>query len=226
MTHKRTFAAYNFNMVNEGDALTGSAEQQYFLSSIASLRMKLLNLTKRNPLVKFRHSDRSRRFVRIIDELPVAVYERLAKGDSLKIESVGSQDHAGNETESITFLRAFEAAKSTDADFVRQTGELGEDAGERVYERLVEELRERVRSRLGMSPRKKRLSAEDAARRLGRSPDFELPRGGGPRSKPHDDKALQTLLFDDQLDATLNNMRDVMRLSIEEKGVTDSCKYF
>ena len=44
---------------------------------IENLRTRLLDLSKRNRLISFKHSDRARNHVRVIDELPDVIYERL-----------------------------------------------------------------------------------------------------------------------------------------------------
>ena len=45
--------------------------------AIAKLRLKLLDLSNRNRLLNFKFTDSSRKFVRVIDELPRLLYERL-----------------------------------------------------------------------------------------------------------------------------------------------------
>jgi hypothetical protein len=57
------------------DAFVRQVIQQY--------RTKLLDLTSRNPLISFRHSDRSRSHVRIIDEAPERLFEKIALGKQL-----------------------------------------------------------------------------------------------------------------------------------------------
>ena len=46
---------------------------------IEALRKKLIDLTNRNRLTNFTHSDRSRKHLRIVDELPDVVLDRLPR---------------------------------------------------------------------------------------------------------------------------------------------------
>jgi len=52
------------------DNFVSTAMQQY--------RQKLLDLSSRNPLISFRHSERSRSHIRVIDEGPEALFSRLS----------------------------------------------------------------------------------------------------------------------------------------------------
>ncbi|MEP7243797.1 MAG: DUF4011 domain-containing protein, partial [Gammaproteobacteria bacterium] len=44
---------------------------------IERLRLKLLDLTNRNRLLNFKFTESSRKFVRVVDELPDVLYRRL-----------------------------------------------------------------------------------------------------------------------------------------------------
>src|SRR5262245_60234266 len=50
------------------------------------LRRRLVDLTKRNRLLNFRHSKRSS--LRIIDEMPDQVFSRLVEGESLSFKPI------------------------------------------------------------------------------------------------------------------------------------------
>ena len=52
---------------------------------IEALRPKLLDLTKRNPLLSTRFSDRSNTIVRVVDEVPSFVFNRLCAVEKMKI---------------------------------------------------------------------------------------------------------------------------------------------
>jgi hypothetical protein len=52
---------------------------------IEALRHKLLDISNRNPLASFRHSERARGHVRIIDELPDLLLEKFEAGEKLTV---------------------------------------------------------------------------------------------------------------------------------------------
>ena len=60
-----------------------SSIDAFILEVIEQDRAKLLDLTSRNPLISFRHSDRSRSHIRIIGEIPERLFNRLISGREL-----------------------------------------------------------------------------------------------------------------------------------------------
>ena len=52
---------------------------------IEALRPKLLDLTKRNPLLSTRFSDRSNTIVRVVDEVPSFLFNKMCTGEKMKI---------------------------------------------------------------------------------------------------------------------------------------------
>src|SRR3990170_4172114 len=56
--------------------------------AIRQLRQKLLDLSNRNRLLNFRHSERSRTHIRIIDNIPDVLYQRLAEGQPVTFKSL------------------------------------------------------------------------------------------------------------------------------------------
>ncbi len=204
---------------------TDSASEQFVLSTIEKLRRKLLDLTTRNPLISFKHSARSRRHVRVIDELPDHLFARLEAGAALKFKSLGEETSEPEDEKTIQFRRALDAAKLEEPEYRQKLEELGDDPGERTLERLDQELRARLRERLGMVPRraKEKIEPADVARRRGLDPSFDLPLGQAedadePASK-HADLAIQTLLFEEPMEQTLARVRGQVALSISETGV-------
>ena len=59
---------------------------------VADLRERLLDLTTRNRLLNYKHSDRSRTHVRVIDELPDVLYQKLQDGRSMALKSLPQPD--------------------------------------------------------------------------------------------------------------------------------------
>ena len=59
---------------------------------ISELRMRLLDLTNRNALLNFRHSEKALTHVRIIDELPDFLFGSLIDGEKLTFLSLPEPD--------------------------------------------------------------------------------------------------------------------------------------
>src|SRR5437870_4719022 len=102
---------------------------QFIRDSIEKLRQKLLDLTTRNPLLRFRHSAKSRRHVRAIDELPNQLFARLESGAVMRFKSLGDQPDEPLDEKTIEFRRALDAAKMDDPEFLHAVAEAGPDPG-------------------------------------------------------------------------------------------------
>jgi hypothetical protein len=57
-------------------------------AALTQLRQKLLDLTALNPLISFKHSGKSSRYLRIVDEVPDQLTEQLYQGKALKFTPV------------------------------------------------------------------------------------------------------------------------------------------
>ena len=71
--------------IPEGDEAENLLHQR-----LAGLRDRLLDLSNRNRLLSFKHSERSRTHIRIIDELPDVLFAKLKDGE---IVPVTGRDH-------------------------------------------------------------------------------------------------------------------------------------
>jgi hypothetical protein len=55
---------------------------------VERLREQLLDLSNRNRLLNFKHPQKSRKQVRVIDELPAVLYDRLVSGKTFRFKAV------------------------------------------------------------------------------------------------------------------------------------------
>jgi hypothetical protein len=206
-----------------GDAPASASTDEFVRGTIDRLRLKLLDLTTRNPLISFKHSSRTRRYIRVIDELPNQLFTKLGGDSGMRFKSLGRETNEPEDEKTVLFRRALAAAKLEDPEYRQKLDELGDDPGEKAIERLELELRHRLREQLGMPPRRTHsgLSAADVARQGNLDPSFDLPvsPADGATDARHSDSVIQTLLFEDDMQSTLARMREVVRLSIDETGV-------
>ena len=56
-------------------------KQEFIKKAIKDLRDRLIDISKRNPLISFKHSERSASYLRVIDERPDALFQRLRNGE-------------------------------------------------------------------------------------------------------------------------------------------------
>src|SRR5689334_11292450 len=101
------------------------AIDEFIKNSIQQFREKLLDLSSRNPLLNFRHSERSRSHIRIVDEIPELLFERLSASQPMTFVPLPYPELIPPDERLPLFERAFNQAKCTDEDYHSKLSELG-----------------------------------------------------------------------------------------------------
>jgi len=200
------------------------ATESHRLSGLyEQLRLKLLDLSKKNRMLNYSLDAKSKRHLQIIDEVLEEVYKKLVEQDaSLRILPLNDPEDIPDEEKTEDFIAAFEHAKVTDIEYLTKLEALesqGRD-DEIALSRLERELRDKVRSQLGLSPRPKKseINRAEHARSLGIDPNPELQAKVSKAS--HSDEALQTLKFPDELERVMEKISSDARLSEQEMGLS------
>jgi very-short-patch-repair endonuclease len=200
------------------DASTqNSALKSLVLATIHTLRTKLLDLTMANRLLNFKPSEKSRSHIRIIDEIPEALFESLEAGKEMEFRWIEEPELDPADERTNEFLRAVKEAKATDAVYIEQLEKLGKRPSRRQISTVERGLRDRVRESLGLAPRVK-PSVADRARELGIDPSYDLPLDGS-RSRAHPDLNVQTLLYRETMEAKLAAIRESDKTLLDDAGV-------
>ena len=191
-------------------------EAQRLTDKFQALRQKLLNLTLRNKLLNFRHNERTKGFVRIVDELPNTLYKQLCEGwmQLLPLPDMPREE------DSPEFTRALEELRLTDADYRAQIDQQSDDNPDSA-DKLELLLRQKTRVKLGLPPSGRlQKSLADHAREHGINPSFELPRNPptGSEEKWIDDR-IQLLLTPELADRRLSQLIDMAGEHQKEQGV-------
>ena len=192
---------------------------------IETLRQKLLDLTNRNSLLNFKHSPRSRNHIRLIDELPDILFERLQTGRPFFFKSLPEPEDEPRDEKTEKFKIALEEARYTDEAYIEQMKSLENDDSTSLkqHRKLERELKDKVRQQLEMPPRKSLevLSIEDFAREHDLEPSYDLPSSESNIDAPerHLDDYLQTLLLREDMDRKLSGIRDIARTNLQERGI-------
>lgn len=185
------------------------------------LRLRLLDLSKRNQLLNYRLSTRSKRFLRIVDGPLEDAHQRLVGDEeTLRIAPLPEPDDIPSEERTDEFRLALDRARATDVEYLTAV-EAFEATGrddDAAMEKLERQLRDRLREELGLPPRPSRreINRGDHARTLGIDPslDLDLSRDNG------DGRVLQTLKFPDELEAILEKISGDARLAEQEMGLS------
>jgi hypothetical protein len=137
----------------EGAVTVQSAAIDDFVSTaIQQYRQKLLDLSSRNPLISFRHSERSRSHIRVIDEVPEALFSRLSMSRQMTFDHLPSPELIPPDERAPLLERAINNARRTDELYKEKLAEFGPNPSDRQTQKADRELRNRVRIQLGLAP--------------------------------------------------------------------------
>ena len=134
---------------------------------------------RRNQLLNYSLSARSRRFIQIADTTLEAVHDKLVNDETtLRIEPLREPDDIPGEEQTDEFRAELDRAKATDVEYLaalEATASTGRD-DELALEILDRQLRDRVRASMGfpLRPTWKELNRADHARSLGIEPNYDL----------------------------------------------------
>src|SRR4051812_46703945 len=85
---------------------------------IENLRPKLLDLSRRNPLISTKLGPRSNSHLRAVDELPDVLFFKLCNGDQLQFVPLPPIDEDPRDEQTATFRDALINARLTDDAYV------------------------------------------------------------------------------------------------------------
>ncbi|HEX4050324.1 MAG TPA: DUF4011 domain-containing protein [Steroidobacteraceae bacterium] len=179
--------------------------EQMVRDGIARLRIKLLDLTNRNRLVNFKFSETSRKFVRVVDEVPGILFERLTD-DSARSPKL--------------YFRSLPApppepeGPAEEADQLQLSPSVADAANEA---KAASEKAARPRWKKAKLALK--INLQEWAHKHGIEPSFDLPEANDNSPQKHLDNSIQTLLLPEQLDSKLSRIREDARLAYQELGL-------
>lgn len=196
-------------------------------NKILKLRPRLMDTSRRNALINNSLSARSAAFIRIVDEKPQNIFDKLVVNEeSLSLAPLPALEEDPLDENNLEFREAFEVSVATDQIYLDTIEEIDQDNDENSFEKQVEAerlLKDRVREQLGYSPRittPEITTLATHARNHGIVPSYDLPLPDFVSDDDrHDDDELQTLVLKKQLQARLARIRSRDNTMSEERGL-------
>jgi hypothetical protein len=189
---------------------------------IGKAREKLIDLSMRNSMLNFRHSETSARHVRIVDEDLEFLVRTLSSRESLNVIPLPPVEQIPRDEDTEGFRGALKAAKETDPEWLaaedaRRAAGNRRRTKDRVAERAI---RDRVRTQLGMPEWRPAVDPRARARELGIDPSYDLRSASVMIQRHHPDHTLQTLFFPDRLEPKLSTLHSAARALQEDAGLS------
>lgn len=195
---------------------------------IESLRPKLQDTSRRNPLINNVLNAKSASFIRIVDEKPQSIYDDLnaGEGGTMQLVPLPPVDIDPPDENSTEFKNAFLNAQSTDEVYLKTLESIDFETDEKAIDKQEDadrDLKDRLREMLDMPPRPKSEQFSDLinhAKSHGINPSSTLP-------EPHvladddrfEDEDLQTLLLPKTFQSRMSRIFSKMKMYQEERGL-------
>ncbi len=204
--------------------MTATELQELVKHKIEHLRPKLLDLSRRNPLLATKLSPRSNAHIRVVDELPDVLFYKLNNGQEMRLIPLPEIDDDPRDEESKAFRDALANARLTDDAYLKDLESIERDADDYLdrTRHIERALKDRIRDDLRMPPRPKQadINLAQHARNNGITPSYDLPEPDGEvEEERHTDDDIQTLLLPKDLERKLNNITSKCRTWIQETGI-------
>lgn len=207
---------------NEMSSLSDLVNQR-----IEALRPKLLDTTRRNPLINNQISARTASYISIVDEKPQAIVDCLSNEVPMKITPLPPLDDDDlPDEQTVEFKTAFENAQQIDEDYLKAISELDFEHDPLAFEKqaqLERDLKDKIRAQLGLPARPEGSKHQDLvnhARIHGIDPSITLPSATFQAADDrHEDQELQTFLLPETLHARLSKVFNKQRVFQEERGL-------
>ena len=140
-------------------------------SKIEVLRPKIIDLSRRNPLINTRFGGAYSSQIRVVDELPDVLYHGLSNGLVFELDPLPSLDEDPKDEKNKEFQNLLSEFFLKDEEYLKDIEELDSENDDYLdLKRIIERsLRDRVRKQLGMAPRQLRskdLSLTQHARNI------------------------------------------------------------
>ena len=120
-------------------------------SRVENLRPKLLDLSRRNPLVSTRFSDRSHSHVRAVDELPDVIFKIISE-DKMRFVPLPKLEDDPLDEQTREFEIAVADSRLTEEEYLGTLDQIDQDRDDSAERYLIaeRELKDRVREFFGM----------------------------------------------------------------------------
>ena len=193
-------------------------------AKLQELRLRLLDSTRRNPLINIRFTPTSTSVVRVVDELPDILRHNLSLGRQMRLSALPALEDELPDEQTDSFRDALFVARQEDHDYIADVEKIGPD-GVKAEEKLIKAerfLKDRLREDLGLPPRqtKDATSLAEHARLHGVEPSYILPLPGDEHHDGrHGDDDIQTLLLPDRLQRSAKSILEKGRSFERETGV-------
>lgn len=214
----------NEQEIEGGQSFLADKHLKLINSRIEKLRPKLLDLTRQNPLLSSRLTEKSNSIIRIVDEVPSNLLATLST-HAMRFVPLPELEADPLDESDKSFQYELAEARITNEVYLQELEKINQSSDEAagLLVKADRKLKDFVRAKLNMPARqnKTNLSLQQHAQNHGINPSYELPTIGDIHEDGrHSDLNIQTLLLPDMLEKKLNALLTKEKTWQEEAGIS------
>ena len=207
-------------LTGEGAMTDVDPLKQFVADQVESLRPRLLDFSRNNPLVSTRLGDRSASTLRIVNCSLAEIFGRLVSG-KLPFAPLPPLNDDPIDESTERFQTSLSEARLVDPEYLSEVEAVDEDAEDAtdLLLKIERRLKDRVRIQLGLRPRQAQtgLSIQQHARNNHIDPSYDLREVGDDYDqRSYRNDILQTLLLPDTFRRRLNSIITKRRTFLQE----------
>lgn len=196
-------------------------QRRWTEEAVALLRKKLLDLSKKNPLISYKHSSRAGSHLRIVDERPDLLFAAL-NDDAMEFEPLPGEEVVPPDERTPQFQIAYERGRLTDEAYLKATENLGDHEDDaKAWQQAERDLRKVIRKQLGL-PAFEYGNALDVialAKAHGFDPSYDLKNSDEPLDDHHQDNHIRVLFTRNELEKQLKKIWEKYKSHARETGL-------
>lgn len=196
----------------------------FLREKLEKFRDRLLDITTRNRMINSNFSAKSKQYFRFIDELPNQLLNQL-QNKSMSFKEIPIETREIKDEETTEFKQEYDRQKIINEKYLSSIKEIELQNDEDIDQKTEDarrELKDYVRSILKLPESTfERLTIKEAAEKNNINPSWELPNETSDTKDElkHQDSFIQTLMFKEELNTYLKNIKRGYKTSIAETGI-------
>jgi len=198
--------------------------QEFVNDKLLELRKRLLDFTRRNPLINTQFRATSTSILRVVDELPDILRFNLTNGNPMRLVSLPALEEELPDEQTDNFLNALYLARKEDKEYLVEVSKI-DSSTDKFEENLLlleRKLKDRLREQFKLPKRQTRddLSLSQHAKIHGIAPSYVLPLPEDEHEDGrHQDTDIQTLFLPEKLARVAKGIQEKGRSFERETGV-------
>ena len=201
-----------------------SNRENLLQEKLSKFQDKLLDLSKRNKMIKSNFQSRAKTHFRVIDEIPDILYKKLLEGN-MEFKPLPPIDKNPKDENTPEFKEKLALMEKENEEYINEMEKIEREQTDNLNEakeKALRMLKNKVRIELNLPPiSTKHTPLEEHCKKSGFNPNYDLPNldESSTINNKWNDSKIQTLMLPDTLKNYLNSIHKKYCFSLREIGI-------